>query len=1730
MSMGAERPQTSSAGERCSGRSGGARGLPLLALYSDRTVRLDDSFGDRQQSGEGASAAMVSAAVEPPPPRAAAELRPQTTGALPSTGSARSWFEGSFPAFPCSAQRALLFHKTSRVSRGLAARRAFVEEERQKKAKMETRTAATIKIQAIFRGKKARMRYQAKQRADAERLWIEDARQEAAIKIQAVFRGSQHRRVQQMKKKKRKTRNSKQGKHTHRLAKRQQRAHRQKRKAEQRKRRAKNKQKAAKQAQKQAEKARLAAEEEAKEAKRAAEEADKAAKAARERIKERKLKAKQKRKEMTAARHKQTIASKKQRAATEMQCKSLAQYESMRVQLEADGQGRSPQAAATDTAHEREEQAKQQRIEALQLFAKQLDPIEPKPMLLVKHQITKLLEAKVVDDANKDHLGHVRQSFPGFICQRFQADYGLPEMTERNLFVFLEGVREYAASTTHDDVRLIQLFGQLSCLLDTTGVGIPSVEFATSTCDFVLDFLGALVPNHKAIDETLRDNDVFVATNDAMQALSSLDALWELTLLPKGLHKQLKDMLHDELQRSTVQHEGSCQLRIEDCLHIGLHCWCTVMMQSGVTGDIERYEATPELRKQALKRILQKEVDLTGAVDVMQMLKQKHDAHLEHLGQAKQDYDDAKNELDKAAIAAESSCAEEEEASAELQRLERLKLEAKHAAIRAEERAAKRSKEATDKELELKKADQEAEKAEADWYEADTKEYEAIHELGRVVEEQEREEEQQLNDELAAIMAVDDKVRHKLEQETQEAEEARLQAEKEQHEADEAARIYAKELEEAQEARGQRQKEEEDYKKALKAVQLQELKAVNARERADKQLTCVTHAIKMRAKAHERLESEWKDAKNAAFSRRSTTKRKQAMAMAEEGQLDAAAKLQVENVKYKKLNQEADREEAILMERRKELDKELAEFKAAETKCEKEEREAKEAKMRADIEAAEAHAAKTKAAHEQAEADQARTEWEEHERIRRELIRNRLRRKIELVLEQVRIQRDRKREADRKIEQARLQGEELLKEELVKTHQMDVDTFEQVREKAREWKDANPQGHADIMDLIAAWVYSMGPGGAEPNFCACEFQKDNGPPPWNEEPKGSCTCKASATNFRIYPDLNRSMRSITVTGRAHHQFEWLHYHLTQACEHVPGAAKDQKLYRGQQKLYGKWYSVGDIIRWNDYKSTSTNRSAAADFAGMTGMLFTIVDIPSDFGANFNSVPPLSAWPNEDEILLPAGATFRVKMHNTACQCRYQEKHLLKEEPKHTHAHDIVLEYVGQWYDEDSNAAYAEEQGKGCKTFCGCFERLSANRNSERENKYYMDNRVPVKSNQVVPSEPVHSFSAGIQGADSESEQELDLKPESLLEPSPRQEIGPGLASKMQSVADANPSRSTLHGSRSMADALSVGMREERERKVMSEHFPLRFELVVEQKRMSPDLYDSIEAKMKRWLKTWRIHNSNVAQGGTMRLEDAIAAWTYSMGGPQEESISVEAPRHSTNEHCEISHKVCIRDIFLESMAIATKHGTQPRSRWFENDFGRFWKHLKNAISAVAWGSAEVYLGWGAADWQQRQSRGDGYDPDSSVTWLEFVQATTDREKAVQQAGRQGAVLAIRGLPEQAGANFSRMGLSPWNQRLTDVLLVPGIQLRVMSHKLPAAATRRAGGGRRAYSLLTLKFEALQRARARAAAGDDSDASSESDWDDDSELDASTDEPSASSDDDTTETSGPAFLQGTPTGT
>ena len=38
-------------------------------------------------------------------------------------------------------------------------------------------------------------------------------------------------------------------------------------------------------------------------------------------------------------------------------------------------------------------------------------------------------------------------------------------------------------------------------------------------------------------------------------------------------------------------------------------------------------------------------------------------------------------------------------------------------------------------------------------------------------------------------------------------------------------------------------------------------------------------------------------------------------------------------------------------------------------------------------------------------------------------------------------------------------------------------------------------------------------------------------------------------------------------------------------------------------------------------------------------------------------------------------------------------------------------------------------------------------------------------------------------------------------------------------------------------------------------------VVMEQKRMSPELYDSIEAKMKRWLKTWRINNSNVAQGG-----------------------------------------------------------------------------------------------------------------------------------------------------------------------------------------------------------------------------------------------------------------------------
>ena len=67
-------------------------------------------------------------------------------------------------------------------------------------------------------------------------------------------------------------------------------------------------------------------------------------------------------------------------------------------------------------------------------------------------------------------------------------------------------------------------------------------------------------------------------------------------------------------------------------------------------------------------------------------------------------------------------------------------------------------------------------------------------------------------------------------------------------------------------------------------------------------------------------------------------------------------------------------------------------------------------------------------------------------------------------------------------------GDALLKNELTETHNMDVGSYEAVHDLCRAWLAYNRftdhrNNPVKLQDLIAAWVYSMGPGGEFPNYC-----------------------------------------------------------------------------------------------------------------------------------------------------------------------------------------------------------------------------------------------------------------------------------------------------------------------------------------------------------------------------------------------------------------------------------------------------------------------------------------------------------------------------------------------------------------------------------------------------------------------------------------------------------------------
>lgn len=177
----------------------------------------------------------------------------------------------------------------------------------------------------------------------------------------------------------------------------------------------------------------------------------------------------------------------------------------------------------------------------------------------------------------------------------------------------------------------------------------------------------------------------------------------------------------------------------------------------------------------------------------------------------------------------------------------------------------------------------------------------------------------------------------------------------------------------------------------------------------------------------------------------------------------------------------------------------------------------------------------------------------------------------------------------------------------------------------------------------------------------------------------SCSCPRGPKNFKIFDKFNSCMRSMRLDDTCLPKYRRFHYYLRRACMGVPGVSKNTDLFRGQDDFYGQDYSVGTIAVWKGYTSTTTDENAAVSFLSEptpdtpNPVLFKIIGATANLGASLGLKPKgfpcaLSAWPQEKEILLPAGASFRVQ--------KKEERH--KKQWTDKGRWMITLEYLGQW--------------------------------------------------------------------------------------------------------------------------------------------------------------------------------------------------------------------------------------------------------------------------------------------------------------------------------------------------------------------------------------------------------------------------------------------------------------------
>ena len=628
--------------------------------------------------------------------------------------------------------------------------------------------------------------------------------------------------------------------------------------------------------------------------------------------------------------------------------------------------------------------------------------------------------------------------------------------------------------------------------------------------------------------------------------------------------------------------------------------------------------------------------------------------------------------------------------------------------------------------------------------------------------------------------------------------------------------------------------------------------------------------------------------------------------------------------------------------------------------------------------------------------------------------------------------------------------------------------FDEVKTHMEGWRAANPAAKIKaltIHDFIAVWVFTTG---------ASLKKGDN-------HDKLVHYADLIWEPSKFTSKFNESMRNITVPGRAHPDHEWLHYHLGNAVEYVKGANAHQRsyvdvtpyrsshtieatgapLYRGQGKLAkGETYAVGTRVQWKEYNSTSTSRESAEELAGKNGVMITILGARQNLGAVFATTPPLSVWPDEGEILLPAGATFNV----------------LKHEKIGKVAH-IELEHVGEWRDFDD-----EEVPAGClsKIFsCGSSgggggggggggaDKRGASQRSgaSRTAKYAADEpqgEKLVKLREVTFADaPVVAGDSPLTQVDVYAAEEALAEAEEVLadlddivSQEEREELEAVVVAAREGVAKEKAEAIQSPLSRTERWSADVANR------TMERDFPLKYQLTRRDGifRMPESIYDAVEREMTPVYERWKRNGFSETDGlaGVLSLADVIAARLFTMEPSDTDQKEWIKMGHKYADRGKFSVRDTFERIISDYSPIELPDGRFVASKHPERDGGVVWlyNHLKRSARNVrglqTGGISSVQLFHG----QQHLSAVDKTcSKGEDFMWREFKLAYLTRASAEKHTGENGVMFILAGSPEDLGACFAQTtpALSK-HPNPDEVLLEAGMFFVVQSKKVKDGVT------------------------------------------------------------------------------